>query len=279
MPKSRTGSALIVGCGFVGLPLARLFHSAGWKTHGLTSSRESASKLGTESFSVLAIDITDGDSVGLLSSLFFDVIIHCASSGKRGATAYEKIYLRGTENLLTKLRYAHFMMAGSTSVYAQTDGSIVDELAETAPERETGKILLQAERRILDIGGSVGRLAGIYGRDRCVPLRKLLKGEALLEGDGERVMNMVHNEDAASALFFIAQYDHRGIFNITDNHPVTQREWFESVCALLNRPFPPTGPRDFNRKRAWTNKRVSNKKIRSLGWEPKYPTFLDGLAS
>jgi nucleoside-diphosphate-sugar epimerase len=279
MPDARKRSVLVVGCGFVGLPLARLFHSTGWETHGVTSSKDSASKLGTESFSVFAIDITDADSVGDLASEFFDVVIHCASSGQGGATAYEKIYLRGTENLLTKLRCGYFMMAGSTSVYAQTDGSVVDESSETAPERETGKILLQAERRILDANGSVGRLAGIYGRERCAPLRKLLAGEAVLEGDGERIMNMIHHEDAASALFFIAQNDYRGIFNMTDDHPVTQREWFESVCARLNRPLPPTGPRDFDRKRGWTNKRVSNKKIRSLGWAPKYPTFLDGLAS
>jgi hypothetical protein len=41
--------------------------------------------------------------------------------------------------------------------------------------------------------------------------------------------------------------------------------------------LPATGPRDLNRKRAWTNKRVSNEKLRALGWEPRYPSFREGL--
>jgi nucleoside-diphosphate-sugar epimerase len=278
MSSIHTGSVLVAGCGLVGLPLARLFQSAGWKTLALTRSEESARRLAGELFTIAAIDITHAHSLEALGSLFFDVVIHCASSGKGAASAYENIYLRGTENLLNKVPGCHFVLAGSTSVYAQTDGSIVDESSETAPDRETGKILLQAERLVLSANGSISRLAGIYSRERSAPLRKLLNTEAVLEGDGERLMNMIHHEDAASAIFFIAQNDHRGIFNVTDNHPATQREWFESMCRRLNKPLPPTGPRDLARKRAWTNKRVSNKKIRSLGWEPRYPTFLDGLA-
>jgi nucleoside-diphosphate-sugar epimerase len=262
----------------VGLPLARLFHSSGWKTLALTRSDESASRLANESFQIAAMDITHPDSLELLGSQFFDVLIHCASSGKGGPAAYREIYLRGTENLLGRLRCHQFIIAGSTSVYAQTDGSVVNETSETAPDRETGQILLQAERLVLSANGSVCRLAGLYSRERSVPFRKLLAGEALLEGDGERTMNMIHHEDAASAIHFIAQNDYRGIFNVADNQPVTQREWFASVCERLNKPLPPTGPRDYSRKRAWTNKQVSNKKLRSLGWEPRYPTFLDGLA-
>jgi nucleoside-diphosphate-sugar epimerase len=41
--------------------------------------------------------------------------------------------------------------------------------------------------------------------------------------------------------------------------------------------LPATGPRDLNRKRGWTNKRVSNKKLRALGWKPQYPSFREGL--
>ena len=273
MPKS----ALVVGCGFVGLPLARLLHLCGWNTRALTSSHDSAVSLHSEPFAVSAVDITDLHSVAMISEQAFDVVIHCASSGKGDAPAYERVYLQGTENLLTALQCDHYIFAGSTSIYAQIDGSWVDEASEVVPTRESGQVLLKTEKLVLQANGTVGRLAGLYGPDRCVPFRKLLADEAVIEGKGERIMNMIHRDDAANALSFLAEKRGRGVFNIVDDHPVTQLDWYTSMCAKLDKPLPPFGPRDLERKRGWTNKRVSNKKLRSLGWKPQYPTFLHGL--
>jgi nucleoside-diphosphate-sugar epimerase len=90
-------------------------------------------------------------------------------------------------------------------------------------------------------------------------------------------MNSVHRDDAAGGLRLLASKRPGGIFNLTDNEPVTQLEWYQEVCALLNLPLPQTVPRDPNRKRGWTSKRVSNSKLRALGWAPKYPSFRDGV--
>jgi len=43
--------------------------------------------------------------------------------------------------------------------------------------------------------------------------------------------------------------------------------------------LPPEGPINPNRKRGWTSKRVSNQKLRALGWEPRYPSFFDAIAN
>jgi nucleoside-diphosphate-sugar epimerase len=126
-------------------------------------------------------------------------------------------------------------------------------------------------------GGIVARLAGLYGPGRCVPLQKLLNGKAIIEGDGSRRMNLLHQSDAAAALQFLAQSEMPGIYNAVDNLPVTQIDWYRYVCDLLNRPLPPTGSPDLDRKRGWTNKRVSNQKLRALGWEPIYATFKQGV--
>jgi nucleoside-diphosphate-sugar epimerase len=89
---------------------------------------------------------------------------------------------------------------------------------------------------------------------------------------------MVHQVDAVDSLGFLAENDLPGIFNVVDNEPVPQRDWYLWVCEQLKKPLPPYGPRDLNRKRGWTNKRVSNGKLRSLGWKPRYPTFKEGIA-
>ena len=275
MPRS----VLIVGCGFVGLPLARDFASSGWETHATTASEASMAKLHHEQFRIYALDITDENGFQKLARRNFDVVIHCASSGRGAASDYEAVFLTGTRNLMGNLNCGNFIFSSSTSVYAQTDGSWVDETAPANPSRETGQILRATEDLVLSAGGAVARLAGLYGPGRCVPLRKLLDDTAIIQGNGDRVMNMLHQLDAAAALRFLAETKSSGLFNAVDNEPVAELEWFRYVCERLDKPIPPYGPRELNRKRGWTSKRVSNRKLRSLGWEALCPTFREGLAA
>ena len=275
MPRS----VFIVGCGFVGLPLARDFASFGWETHATTASEASMAKLHQEQFRIYALDITDENGFQKLARRNFDVVIHCASSGRGAASDYEAVFLTGTRNLMGNLRCENFIFSGSTSVYAQTDGSWVDETSPANPSRETGQFLRATENLVLSAGGAVARLAGLYGPGRCVPLQKLLDDTAIIQGNGDRFMNMLHQLDAVAALRFLAETKSSGLFNAVDNEPVAELDWFRYVCERLDKPIPPYGPRELNRKRGWTSKRVSNRKLRSLGWEALYPTFREGLAA
>jgi nucleoside-diphosphate-sugar epimerase len=275
MPRS----VLIAGCGFVGLPLARIFVSAGWETAALTASETSAAGLHGESFPAHALDISEKDGFTRLARRHFDVVIHCASSGRGDANAYTAVFLGGTQNLMENLVYERLIFTSSTSVYAQQDGSWVDETSPADPAPKTGQILRQTEDLVLASEGTVARLGGLYGPGRCAPLKKLLEGRASIEEDGARMMNTLHQLDAAAALHFLAGTESRGLFNVVDNEPVMEIDWFRYVCQHLNKPLPPNGPRNLDRKRGWTNKRVSNRRLRSLGWSLNYPTFREGLAS
>jgi nucleoside-diphosphate-sugar epimerase len=270
-------SVLIAGCGFVGLPLARNFASSGWETHAITASEASVIKLHQEPFFAYALDIADQSGFGRLARKRFDVVIHCASSGRGGPSNYAAVFLAGMQNLITNLEYKRLIFTSSTSVYAQTDGSIVDETSPADPMRETGQILRKTEDLVLGADGAVARLAGLYGPGRCVPLRKLQEGRAVIEEDGKRLMNTLHQVDAVNALRFIADKGLSGVFNVVDNQPMAEIEWYRYVCHRLNKTLPPFGPRDLNRKRGWTSKRVSNWKLRSLGWDPVFPTFKEGI--
>jgi nucleoside-diphosphate-sugar epimerase len=169
------------------------------------------------------------------------------------------------------------VFVSSTSVYAQTDGSVVTEETDAAPDRETGRILREAEEVALAARGAVARLAGIYGRGRSVLLKKFFSGEARIEGGGERWLNQIHREDAATAIAAIVRTRAPGIFNVADDTPLTQRSLYSRLAESFGRPLPPDGPIDLNRKRGWTHKRVSNAKLRTLGWAPKYPSFFDAV--
>ena len=265
----------IAGCGFVGLAVARLLHSCGWKVIGGTHSAESAMALASESFHILACDITDRAALARLPEV--DAVVHCASSGRGGVEQYRAIYFEGAHALLEVLAPRQFVFTSSTSVYAQINGSEVHEASVAEPDRETGKVLRETEELVLSRAGVVARLAGIYGPGRSVLLKKFFSGEAIIEGDGRRFINQVHRDDVASALAHLIELDGRGIFNVNDNEPMTQRAVYEWLAQHFNQPLPPMGPIDPNRKRGWTSKRVSNAKLRALGWTPKFSSFRDAI--
>ena len=268
-------TVFIAGCGFTGLATARLLHSRGWQVTGGTHSPESAARLATEPFPTLAVDITDRTALARLPR--FDAVIHCASSGRGGPDAYRSVYLGGARNLAEVLTPATLLFTSSTSVYAQTDGSEVTEESPAKPDRETGRILRETEDFVLARGGIATRLAGIYGPGRSVLLKKFLSGDALIEGDGSRWINQIHRDDIASALCLLVERNARGLFNVSDDRPLPQREIYAWLAHRFVRPLPPSGPIDPNRKRGWTHKRVSNAKLRALGWQPRHPSFFDAI--
>lgn len=270
----------IVGCGFVGLKTARLFHAAGWEVLGVTRAPESAAKLAAEPFRAVACDVADPAEVAACREEFsyLDAMIHCASSGRGGADAYRRVYLDGLQNTLRAWQPRRVVFTSSTSVYAQTDGSVVTEESPAEPDRETGKILRAAENLALAHGGIVARLAGIYGPGRAALAQKFLEGRAVIEGDGTRWLNQIHRDDAAGALFFLLEKQAApGIYNVCDGAPVTQLAMHEWLAERFAKPLPPCGPIDPHRKRGWTHKRVSNAKLRALGWRPGFATFADAV--
>lgn len=271
---------LIAGCGFVGLATARVFRDAGWDVLGLTHSPESAEALKSEPFPVVACDISNAEAVQKIAVRHGekpDAVIHCASSGRGGADAYRSVYLEGARNLLDAFAPARLLFTSSTSVYAQTDGAVVTEDSPAEPPRETGRLLRETEDLVLASGGTVTRLAGIYGPGRSVLLRKFFIGEAVIEGDGGRLVNQVHRDDIASALRVLGEHRATGIFNVSDDAPMPQRQIYAWLAERFARPLPPSGPVDPNRKRGWTSKRVSNAKLRALGWAPQFPGFFDAI--
>ncbi len=274
MPK-----IIIAGCGFVGVATARLFERQGWKVTGATHSAQSASLLAEEPYEVVACDITSRDALAVCPGLHgAQVVIHCASSGRGGVDQYRSVYLEGARNLLEVSNPDTLVFTSSTSVYAQTSGEWVTEESPAEPDRETGRILRETERLVVGAGGMVARLGGIYGPGRSVLLKKFLCGEAVIEGDGTRWINQVHQEDIATALWCMVEAKTGGLYNVGDDRPLQQRAIYEWLAGHFHQPVPPSGPIDLNRKRGWTNKRVSNTKLRGLGWGPRYPSFLEAVS-
>ncbi len=271
---------LIIGCGFLGEVAAELFSAQGKRVLGLVHSGESLRKLAERSFEVARCDVTNPASVEALTSQVHEVplAVYCVSSGRGGVEKYASIYRDGLARVMAAWNPAKMIFVSSTSVYGQSDGSWVTERSPTLPERETGRILLEAEALALAAGGTVARLSGIYGPSRSELLRKFLSGETVLEDGGGRWINQIHRDDAAAALVRLADPSPlSGIFNVTDDLPVTQKDLTSWLAESLQRPLPSEGSPDLLRKRGWSSKRISNSKLRSLGWQAKFSSYRDAL--
>ncbi len=277
---------LIAGCGYVGVATAELFRDRGWEVEGWTASPGSARALGGKRFPVCAVDISDPHAVNAAAS-DFDAVIQTVSS--RGGTAdlYRKIYKEGAKNLVTACAGSPLLFISSTSVYGQTTGEWVSEESIAEPARETGRVLRETEKFVLERGGAVARVAGIYGPARSSLLRKFLDATARITGNGDRFINQVHRDDVAAALFVLVQDllaatgarspSEPRIFNVSDNNPLTERECYAALAAHLGREMPPSTAASVDRKRGNTNKRVSSQKLQTLGWRPLFPDFPAGL--
>lgn len=258
-----------------------MFQRHGWSVEALVGSQDTADRLGDRPFPVLACDITSRASLESLAvAPSPDVLIHCASSRGGGESAYAALYRDGLANLIAALNPTKPIFTSSTSVYGQVDGSWVDEGSPAEPDRTTSRVLREAEALCLDNNGTVLRLAGIYGPGRAVLVRKLRAGEAVLEEGGGRWVNQIHRDDAASALFHAANgFVPSGIFNVADDEPASQRDIYVWLSERTGLPMPPDGPRNANRKRGNTDKRVSNQKLHATGWIPAFPSFREGYAT
>lgn len=272
---------LIIGHGYVGSTLAGNLNEAGFPVAAV--NRSSASN---PAYAVLDGDISSLQSLRTLPDAlpfaFPDVIVHCASSSRGGPDAYRAIFIDGLTHLQAVFPGVPVILTSSSSVYGQTNGALVDEQSETSPDRETSRILCEAEGIARDGGGIALRLAGIYGPGRSIHLKKLLEGTATIDkGEVSRYLNQIHRDDAAGAIGHLigagVGENQGGLFNVVDDTPLTQRECYEALAAFFGLPVPPDAPPLLDRKRAWTNKIVSNAALKATGWRPRYPSFLDAV--
>jgi nucleoside-diphosphate-sugar epimerase len=286
---------LIIGAGYVGLPLGGELARRGHDVSGLRRDPSAAPTLMAAGIKPLCADIAKSGELSK-SPCDFDWIVNCVASGGGGAEDYRQVYLEGTRNIvdwIARTRRSRHVGSGprlvytsSTSVYAQNDGSVVDEQSATEPTAETGRVLLETEQSLLDaapqnnFAAMVLRLSGIYGPDRGHWFKQFLSGDARLEGKGARFLNMIHRDDVIGCIIAALESGTGGeIYNATDDEPVSQFDFFSWLAATLGKPMPAvvTENAESTRKRGLTNKRISNRKLKSeLGYSFKYPTFREG---
>ena len=282
---------LIVGCGYVGRPLGAELARQGHAVFGLRRNVRAADELKSAGIQPLPADITKPEELKKLPG-DFDWVVNCVAAGGGGAENYRQIYLEGNRNLIAWLAGSppqKFIYTSSTSVYGQNDGSVVTEKSAAAPEVDTGKVLVETENVLLaavaerQFPAVILRVAGIYGPERGHSFKQFLRGEARIEGDGARFLNMIHRDDVVGCIVAALKNGKPGeIYNAVDDAPVSQLDFFKWLAGELKKTLPTGIAADAEglRKRGVTNKRVSNAKLKAeLKYEFQFPDFRAGYAA
>ena len=278
----------ILGCGYVGLELAR---QAG-DEHEVIGVRRSPDGLdGIEATGATAVqaDVTDADDLSAVPDV--DSLVFAASSGGRGAEAAERVYVDGLQTVIEAFGNRAFspdrlIYTSSTGVYGDHDGDWVDETTDLSPTTEKTRVLAEAERIARDVApeygidGSVVRFAGLYGPNRY-RLDRYLEGPVT-----EGYLNMIHRDDAAGAVRFALESSDEELLLAVDDEPVEKHafaDWLADECGVDRPPKRTKAERLEDdtlsaaaRRRILTSKRCSNERLRELGYDFEYPTYREG---
>ncbi|KAK4433946.1 hypothetical protein Salat_0557300 [Sesamum alatum] len=174
-----------------------------------------------------------------------------------------------------------FLFTSSSATYDCSDNGYCDEDTPVVPVGRSPRTdkLLNVEKVVLEAGGCILRLAGLYisffTKQIEVPIHTGLK-QGSLDIRPDHILNLIHYEDAASlAITILKKKLHGRIFLGCDDNPLSRQEVMELVnkSGKYNQKFDgftgTTGP---------LGKKLNNSKTRAeLGWEPKYPSFAQFL--
>lgn len=168
----------------------------------------------------------------------------------------------------------------STGVYGDARGAWVDESAPIGSGRRSARA--ECDAAWLARGARVLRLPGIYGPGRSA-LDRVREGKAHRIDLPEQVFSRVHVDDIVSGAL-AAMTAQPGAYNLADDLPCSQNTVIEEAARLLGYPPPPllsleaANLSPMARGFYAENRRVANGKARRLlGWQPRYPTYAEGL--
>jgi len=234
-------SISILGCGWLGLPLAKALLENGYAVKGSTTSIEKIPILENSGISGFLIALlpnqTQGDLTAFLTNtemLIIDIPPKLRGSNTESFVSKIQMLLPFIEASSVK----KVMFVSSTSVYAD-DRAVVDEETIPRPETEAGKQLLEAEALLQNnknFETTVVRFGGLIGAHRH-PVH-FLAGRTNLENP-EGPINLIHQKDCIGIILaIIAQAAWSQTFNaVAPFHP-TRADYYRKKAAELNLALP-----------------------------------------
>ncbi len=244
----------ILGCGWLGLPLAESLIKAGHKVHGTTTSKEKLHTLNSKGIKSYLVILSEDGITGNMSDFLEEVetLVVNVPPKLRGANQ---------EDYVLKMRFLHhslnignikkLIFVSSTSVYGKLEGEVT-EATPPRPNTASGRQLLTSESIFLEdpkLNTTIIRFGGLIGPDRH-PAR-MLSGKKDLT-NGNEYINLIHQDDCIRIIkSAIEQLWSDDILNGVYPYHATKENYYVASCNKLG-----LQPPDYKRNEAAKGKKV-----------------------
>jgi nucleoside-diphosphate-sugar epimerase len=202
----------ILGCGWLGLPLAKALIENGFSVNGSTTSEDKMALLQNAGINPFLISLeSDGVSGNcndfLEESETLIIDIPPKLRGNNAVSPLEAVFVKKMQHLIPHIEKStvkNVLFVSSTSVYPE-DNSIITEDSPLNPETESGKQLVAVEvlfQNNPNFKTTIVRFGGLIGEDRHpIPF---LAGKRNLENP-KAPINLIHQVDCIGIILRIIE--------------------------------------------------------------------------
>lgn len=252
----------ILGCGWLGLSLAKALLETGFSVKGSTTSVDKLLILENSGIKPFLIALSEnkieGDITNFLENskiLIIDIPPKLRGSEKENFVSKIKNLIPSIENSSVE----KVLFISSTSVYSD-DNSIVTEETKPEPETESGIQLLQTELLLQNRSNfktTILRFGGLIGEDRH-PVR-FLAGRKNLDNPNSPI-NLIHQKDCIGIIQKIIELNcWNETFNaVTPFHP-SRKEYYTQKAKDRNFDLP-----EFDDENSSVGKTIECTKIKAV---------------
>jgi nucleoside-diphosphate-sugar epimerase len=278
---------MIFGAGYSGKAIGKLLHGHGASVAGTTRSSEKGQALEDAGIRPFVFDGTSLSELLLAELAETTHLVQSIAPGSDGDPLIRLCGQAGIKAIMPNLEWIAYL--STVGVYGDHNGAWVNEETDVKPvsvrsvERVDAEQAWQVVAARSDVPLAILRLSGIYGPGRNTFIN-LANGTARRLVKKDQVFNRIRVEDIASATAFLGGPKAGGIFNVTDDLPSPPQDVVTEAARLMGMEAPPEQPFEtadltpMARSFYGENKRVSNAKIKRLGFNFQYPNYHMSLA-
>ena len=267
-------SISVVGCGWLGLPLAESLTTSGFRVKGTTTSAQKLKILKDKGIDPYLVHFATDNLAIAPDVLNCDVLIVNIPPSSRDPLKSGNYRLMA-DYFTAKLPDSpirKIILVSSTSVYKENNTEIFEtDLAE--PDTEAGKLLEETEDKFLALQKKnvcIVRAAGLVGPERHPG--RFFRNRSQIP-NGLAPVNLIHRDDVIGIIHkLIGSENASGIYNVCSPIHPSKQDFYQYAARYSG--FPP--PDFIPEKLSWkiiSSFRVNNE----LGYKFKYPDLIEWL--
>src|SRR5690606_23448413 len=231
----------VLGCGWLGLPLAKEIINKGHVVNGSTTSREKIPELAAGGIIPYQIKLFEEGIQGDIASFLneAEVLVIDVPPGLRKDPSTNFIAKMGRlKDHMDRASLKHIILVSSTSVFE--DKKEIPVYTEDDPPNGTlpnSEQLIGVEKLMLsgDVKTSIVRFGGLIGPGRH-PVNFLSGRKNIMDPNGP--VNLIHLDDCIGLITAIIDSDTCGIFHgVNPEHP-SKEKYYKSVAVDKNLAIP-----------------------------------------